>query len=78
MDCRINSDRLGSGSVGWISLRSSTLPFVNSARLKYFVEKNATVEQIDLYQVMRAAGQVESLLGLTANTRFESPKRNNR
>jgi hypothetical protein len=46
--------------------------------LKHFVEKNATVEQIDLYQVMRAAGQVESLLGLTANTRFESPKRNNR
>ncbi len=31
-----------------------------------YVEPKTTVEQIDIYQVMRAAGQVEALLGLTA------------
>jgi hypothetical protein len=33
------------------------------------------VDQIDVYQVMRAAGQVEALLGLTEHTRFESRNR---
>ena len=35
------------------------------------VKDDTTVEQIDLYQVMRAAGQVEALLGLTAQTKYE-------
>ena len=35
-----------------------------------YVEKNTTVDHIDVYQVMRAAGQVEALLGLTAHTKY--------
>ena len=42
--------------------------------LTHYVEQNTTVENLDLYQVMRPAGQVETLLGLTAHTRFESLK----
>ena len=38
-----------------------------------YVEKNTTVDHIDVYQVMRAAGQVEALLGLTAHTRYDKP-----
>jgi antirestriction protein ArdC len=38
-----------------------------------YVEKNTTIDNIDVYQVMRAAGQVEALLGLTAPTKFEKP-----
>jgi hypothetical protein len=38
-----------------------------------YVQPNTTIENIDLYQVMRAAGQVETLLGLTANMRYASP-----
>jgi len=28
----------------------------------------------ELYQVMRAAGQIETLLGLTAHTKYDKPK----
>ena len=37
------------------------------------VKSDTTVDQIDLYQIMRAAGQVEALLGLTAHTKYERP-----
>jgi len=33
--------------------------------LAKFIEHDTTIDNIDIYQVMRAAGQVESLLGLT-------------
>ena len=36
-----------------------------------YVNEDTTAETLDLYQVMRAAGQVEPLLGLAARTRFE-------
>lgn len=40
-----------------------------------YVTKHTTVDDIDVYQIMRAAGQMETLLELTAHTRFEPPKR---
>jgi hypothetical protein len=42
--------------------------------LSNYVCKNTTIEHLDIYQIMRAAGQVEGLLGLTAHTKFEKPK----
>ena len=42
--------------------------------LSTHVKSDTTVDQIDLYQVMRAAGQVETLLGLTAHTKYERPQ----
>ena len=38
--------------------------------LSAYVAQNTTVDDIDLYQIMRAAGQVESVLGLTAHTSY--------
>jgi hypothetical protein len=37
-------------------------------------EQYTTIEHLDLYQVMRAAGHVESLLGLTAHTKYEKSR----
>lgn len=37
--------------------------------LANYVKENTTVDHIDVYQVMRAAGQVETLLGLTSPTK---------
>ena len=37
--------------------------------LSHFVNAYTTVDQIDLYQVMRAAGQVETLLRLAAQSK---------
>ena len=38
-----------------------------------YVKENTTVEQVDVYQVLRAAGQVETILGLASHTRFDKP-----
>ena len=39
---------------------------------------NTTIDDIDLYQIMRAAGQVETLLGLGAHMRYDVPRRRRR
>lgn len=41
--------------------------------LSTFVAENTNIDSIDLYQITRAAGQVESLLSLTAHTKFGRP-----
>jgi hypothetical protein len=41
--------------------------------LSSFVGANTTVNDLDVYQVMRAAGHVEAMLGLAAHARFDRP-----
>jgi len=43
--------------------------------LANFVDIEFKAENLDLYQVMRAAGQVETLLDLTTHTKFDKPKK---
>jgi hypothetical protein len=43
--------------------------------LAHFVDQNTTVDSVDLYRIMRAAGQVETLLGLAAHMKFDHPTR---
>jgi hypothetical protein len=57
-----------------VSLRNGITP-KSQVYLSSFVTKDSTAEDVDLYQVMRAAGQVETLLGLTRPTRFPQPSR---
>lgn len=62
-------------------LEAESVAFLVSARngveskseryLSKFVAQDNTIDEIDLYQVMRAAGQVETLLGLTAQTKWK-------
>ena len=40
-----------------------------------FVKVNTTTDSIDLYQIMRAAGQVEAILELTSHTSYAPVKR---
>lgn len=39
-----------------------------------YVGKHTDVEDLDLYQIVRAVGQMETLLELTAHTRYELPQ----
>jgi hypothetical protein len=41
--------------------------------IRSFITKKTTVDDIDLYQILRAAGQIETLLGLTAPTKYDMP-----
>jgi hypothetical protein len=51
----------------------------NSERyLSAYVDADTNVDQLDLYQIMRAAGQVEAVLGLTAHTKYDRPKKPSR
>ncbi len=43
--------------------------------LSEFVQSSGAVPAIDVHQVMRAAGQVETLLGIEAHSRFDQPEK---
>ena len=46
----------------------------SEAYLSKFVTEHKTIDSIDIYQVMRAAGQVEQVLGLSGQARVEMPR----
>lgn len=47
----------------------------SASYLANYVEQEATSEQLDLYQIMRAAGQIETVLGLAAHTKYDRPQK---
>jgi len=62
-------------SVAYLVCARNGVASKSETYLANYVEKNTKVEHVDLYQVMRTAGHVETLLGLTAHTRYDKPKR---
>lgn len=61
-------------SVSFLVSARSGVTSKAEAYLSACVEADTSVDDIDIYQVMRAAGQVETMLGLVMNTRFERPR----
>lgn len=47
----------------------------SASYLANYVKQDTTTEQLDMYQIMRAAGQVETVLGLAARTKVDRPKK---
>lgn len=62
-------------SVAFIVSERQGVKSKSQSYLSNFVKSNTVVEHIDLYQVTRAAGQVESILGLSDRTKFVSKAR---
>ncbi len=62
-------------SVAYIVCERNGVESKSQTYLSSFVDANTTVDQVDVYQVMRAAGRVEALLGLAAHTRYDRPAR---
>lgn len=60
-------------SVAYLVCARNGVTSKSETYLKDYVQANTTVDHVDLYQVMRAAGQVETLLNLTAHTKYERP-----
>lgn len=61
-------------SVAYLVCARNGVASKSQTYLSTFVKQNTTVDHIDLYQIMRAAGQVETLLGLaTHTTKFDKP-----
>ena len=61
-------------SVAYLVCARNGVESKSQTYLAHYVAHNTTVESLDLYQVMRAAGQIETLLGLTSHTHYDKPK----
>jgi hypothetical protein len=66
-------EELEAESVAYVVCERQNVRPRSQTYLSRFVDSNTTVEDLDVYQIMRAAGQVEAMLGLTSHTRFGRP-----
>jgi antirestriction protein ArdC len=57
-------------SVAFIVCARNGVASRSETYLASYVDQNTTIADLDIYQVMRAAGQIETLLGLGARTKF--------
>jgi len=60
-------------SVAYLICKRNGCDCNSEAYIDGYLKTHTTVDDLDIYQIMRAAGQIESLLGLTAHTRYEKP-----
>jgi hypothetical protein len=65
-------------SVAYIVCERNGVKAKAQTYLSNFVQSNTTVDHVDVYQIMRAAGQVEGLLGLAEHTQYDRPTITNR
>jgi IrrE N-terminal-like domain len=68
LDCA--QQELEAESVAYLVCERNGVHSKSETYLSEYVRPNTTIEHIDLYHVMRAAGQVETLLGLTAHMKL--------
>lgn len=66
-------EELEAESVAYLVCARNGVESKSESYLTDFVKANTTIETLDLYQVMRAAGQIETLLGLSSHTRYAPP-----
>ena len=57
-------------SVAYIVCERNGITSKSEKYLTHYVDTNTTIENIDIYQVMRAAGRVETLLGICGHTKY--------
>ncbi|MEQ9616803.1 MAG: ImmA/IrrE family metallo-endopeptidase [Phycisphaerales bacterium] len=62
-------------SVAYIVCERNGIESKSQTYLSTYIKDDAAVDQLDAYQVMRAAGQVETLLELPSHTSFASERR---
>ena len=62
-------------SVAYLVGRRRGITAKSESYLSRFVHPDSSVDDIDVYQVLRAAGQVESLLGLAGSTTVQKARR---
>ena len=60
-------------SVAYLVCERNGIHSKSETYLSDFMRPDTTIDQIDIYQVMRAAGQVETLLGLESHMKYDRP-----
>jgi hypothetical protein len=64
-------EELEAESVAFIVCERNGVESRSKTYLANFVDQNTTVGNLDIYQVMHAAGEIETLLGIGAKTNFK-------
>ncbi|QDZ26567.1 ImmA/IrrE family metallo-endopeptidase [Noviherbaspirillum sp. UKPF54] len=62
-------------SVSYIICSRNGIKSKAESYLSTYVSSDTSIENLDLYQIMRAAGQVENILGLSAPTKYDRPSK---
>ena len=63
-------------SVAYIVCKRNGVEPKSQSYLSDFIDGFEALEDIAVYQIMRAAGRIEALLGLATATKFDNPSRN--
>ena len=63
-------------SVAYIVCKRNGVEPKSQSYLSDFIDGCEALEEIAVYQIMRAAGRIEALLGLATGTKFDNPSRN--
>ena len=64
-------EELEAESVAYLVCARNDIQSDSQKYLASYVSDNTSVANLDIYQIMRAAGQVETLLGLGAHSKFD-------
>ena len=73
-DCHHDQREIEAESVAYVVCRRNGVAPASETYLANYIRDNMTVNDIDVYQVMRSAGQVEAVLGLSEHSKFEAPE----
>lgn len=71
--CTHTQRELEAESVAYLVARRNGVESRSETYLAEYIRENPTIEDLDFYQMTRAAGQIETLLGIATTTRFDSP-----
>ena len=71
--CTHTQRELEAETVAFLVAKRNGVESRSETYLANYVRDNPTVDDLDFYQMTRAAGQIETLLGTAAHTRFDSP-----
>jgi hypothetical protein len=70
----LEQEELEAESVAFIVCHRNGIKPKSERYLSRYVDKDTSTDSLDLYQIMRAAGQAETLLGLGSHTKYDKPK----
>jgi hypothetical protein len=71
--CDHTQRELEAESVAFLVAKRNGVKSKSETYLSTYVHDNKTMDELDFYQMTRAAGQIETLLGVAAHTQFDPP-----
>lgn len=71
--CTLTQRELEAETVAYLVAKRNGVDSRSETYLANYVRDHPTMDDLDFYQITRAAGQIETLLGIAAHTQFDPP-----